>query len=85
MSALCFSPVWLRPHQVSQCQSLSESWSWQQAPPPPTCPSAEDAVFFEGPLLKVLFDRLGRILEQVGRPPYRPDSPGEQGLTWSPW
>ncbi|XP_013883585.1 protein FAM160B2 [Austrofundulus limnaeus] len=49
---------------VSQCQALSQSWNWQQAPPPPACPSGEDAVFFEGHLLKVLFDRLGRILEQ---------------------
>ncbi|XP_037535906.1 protein FAM160B2 [Nematolebias whitei] len=49
---------------VSQCRGLSLSWSWLQTLPPPTCPPGEDVVFFEGPLLKVLFDRLGRILEQ---------------------
>ncbi|XP_029283303.1 LOW QUALITY PROTEIN: protein FAM160B2-like [Cottoperca gobio] len=46
---------------VTDCQSLSLSWDWPLSPPPP---SDEVDKFFEGPLFKVLFDRLGRILEQ---------------------
>uniref|UniRef100_A0A3P9M7S3 FHF complex subunit HOOK-interacting protein C-terminal domain-containing protein n=1 Tax=Oryzias latipes TaxID=8090 RepID=A0A3P9M7S3_ORYLA len=77
-SFLCLVPVQVRSSQllqeggyesyvhdahtlVTQCQTLSLSWDWPQALP---CPSGEEAHFFEGPLLKVLFDRLGRILEQ---------------------
>lgn len=71
--------LWLRPLQVSQCRGLSLSWSWLQTLPPPTCPPGEDVVFFEGPLLKVLFDRLGRILEQVRLPVAGPGSPGRHG------
>ncbi|XP_068457773.1 FHF complex subunit HOOK-interacting protein 2B isoform X2 [Clinocottus analis] len=46
--------------QVTQCESLSLSWDWPLSLPP----SGEEDEFFEGHLLKVLFDRLGRVLEQ---------------------
>ncbi|XP_041855780.1 protein FAM160B2 isoform X2 [Melanotaenia boesemani] len=49
---------------VTQCQAFSLSWDWPQSLPSPTLSSGEEADFFEGELLKVLFDRLGRILEQ---------------------
>uniref|UniRef100_A0A3B3XWH3 FHF complex subunit HOOK-interacting protein C-terminal domain-containing protein n=1 Tax=Poecilia mexicana TaxID=48701 RepID=A0A3B3XWH3_9TELE len=49
---------------VSQCQALSLQWVWPQTPPPPTCSSGEEAHFFEGHLLRVLFERLGRMLQQ---------------------
>ncbi|XP_043968242.1 FHF complex subunit HOOK interacting protein 2B-like isoform X2 [Gambusia affinis] len=48
---------------VSQCQTLSLQWAWPQTPPP-TCSSGEEAHFFEGHLLRVLFERLGRMLQQ---------------------
>ncbi|XP_037339314.2 FHF complex subunit HOOK-interacting protein 2B isoform X1 [Pungitius pungitius] len=48
--------------QVTECRSLSLSWDWPPSLPAPS--SAEGEEFFEGPLLKVLFDRLGRVLEQ---------------------
>uniref|UniRef100_A0A3B4V5A2 FHF complex subunit HOOK-interacting protein C-terminal domain-containing protein n=1 Tax=Seriola dumerili TaxID=41447 RepID=A0A3B4V5A2_SERDU len=49
--------------RVTDCQSLSQSWDW---PPslPPSSSSGEGEEFSEGHLFKVLFDRLGRILEQ---------------------
>ncbi|XP_047448145.1 FHF complex subunit HOOK interacting protein 2B-like isoform X3 [Mugil cephalus] len=52
---------------VTQCQTLSRSWKWPLSLPPsspPSSPPGEESGFFEGHLLKVLFDRLGRILEQ---------------------
>lgn len=49
--------------QVTHCQSLSLLWEWPVAPP--TSSTDEGEEFFEGPLLKVLLDRLGRVLEQV--------------------
>ncbi|KAM4578558.1 FHF complex subunit HOOK-interacting protein 2B-like isoform 1-T1 [Fundulus diaphanus] len=49
---------------VTNCQSLSLSWDWPQTLPPPTCSSGEEGDFFEGHLLRVLFERLGRILQQ---------------------
>uniref|UniRef100_A0A1A7XA24 Family with sequence similarity 160, member B2 n=3 Tax=Iconisemion striatum TaxID=60296 RepID=A0A1A7XA24_9TELE len=49
---------------VTQCHALSLPWEWPQTLPCPTCLSGQDADFFEGDLLKVLFDRLGCILEQ---------------------
>ncbi|XP_044051715.1 FHF complex subunit HOOK interacting protein 2B isoform X2 [Siniperca chuatsi] len=50
---------------VTECQSLSQSWDWPLGLPPPTSSSSGEAEeFFEGHLLKVLFDRLGRVLEQ---------------------
>ncbi|KAI3373032.1 hypothetical protein L3Q82_023468, partial [Scortum barcoo] len=49
---------------VTQCLSLSQSWDWPLSLPPPSSPTGEGAEFFEGHLLKVLFDRLGRVLEQ---------------------
>ncbi|XP_068999737.1 FHF complex subunit HOOK-interacting protein 2B isoform X1 [Embiotoca jacksoni] len=49
---------------VTQCQALSLSWDWPLVLPPPVPPSGEEEDFFEGHLLKVLFNRLGRILEQ---------------------
>lgn len=48
--------------QVTECQSLSLSWDWPVSLPPP---SSSPEHFFEGHLFKVLFDRLGRVLEQV--------------------
>ncbi|RVE68738.1 hypothetical protein OJAV_G00094630 [Oryzias javanicus] len=77
-SFLCLVPVQVRSSQllqeggyesyvhdahtlVTQCQTLALSWDWPQGLP---CPSGEEAHFSEGPLLKVLLDRLGRILEQ---------------------
>ncbi|KAM6944225.1 FHF complex subunit HOOK-interacting protein 2B isoform 2-T2 [Lycodopsis pacificus] len=48
--------------QVTECRSLSLSWDWPLSLPPPS--SGEVKEFFEGHLLKVLFDRLGRVLEQ---------------------
>ncbi|XP_039979106.1 protein FAM160B2 [Xiphias gladius] len=50
--------------QVTQCQSLSQSWDWPLSLPPPSSSSGEGEEFFEGHLFRVLFDRLGRILEQ---------------------
>ncbi|XP_056275067.1 FHF complex subunit HOOK-interacting protein 2B isoform X1 [Pseudoliparis swirei] len=47
--------------QVTQCESLSLSWDWPLSLP---SSSGEGEEFFEGHLLKVLFDRLGRVLEQ---------------------
>lgn len=47
---------------VSQCQALSLPWAWPQAPPP--CSPGKEDDFFEGHLLGVLLDRLGRILQQ---------------------
>uniref|UniRef100_A0A672YWT4 Family with sequence similarity 160 member B2 n=1 Tax=Sphaeramia orbicularis TaxID=375764 RepID=A0A672YWT4_9TELE len=47
---------------VMECRSLSEAFDWPLSLPAP--PSSQDVVFFEGHLLKVLLDRLGRILEQ---------------------
>ncbi|XP_038559207.1 protein FAM160B2 isoform X2 [Micropterus salmoides] len=52
---------------VTECQSLSQAWDWPLALPPPSSSSSssgEGEEFFEGHLLKVLFDRLGRVLEQ---------------------
>nr|XP_046242387.1 FHF complex subunit HOOK interacting protein 2B isoform X2 [Scatophagus argus] len=49
---------------VRECQSLSLSWDWPHTLPPPACSSGQLKDFFEGHLLKVLFDRLGRVLEQ---------------------
>ncbi|KAG7489254.1 hypothetical protein JOB18_007868 [Solea senegalensis] len=50
---------------VTKCQSLSQSWDWPLSLPPPSYSSSgEGEEFFEGHLFKVLFDRLGRILEQ---------------------
>ncbi|XP_049896051.1 FHF complex subunit HOOK interacting protein 2B isoform X2 [Epinephelus moara] len=78
-SFLCLVPVQVRSAQllqeggyesyvhdahtlVTECQSLSLSWDWPLSLPPPSSSSHEE--FFEGHLLKVLFDRLGRVLEQ---------------------
>ncbi|CAJ1069360.1 protein FAM160B2-like [Xyrichtys novacula] len=50
---------------VTECESLSQSWNWPLSlPPPPPSSTGEVEDFFEGHLLKVLFDRLGRVLEQ---------------------
>ncbi|XP_053180860.1 FHF complex subunit HOOK interacting protein 2B isoform X1 [Scomber japonicus] len=49
---------------VTECQTLSQSWDWPLSLPPSSSSSGEESDFFEGQLLKVLFDRLGRILEQ---------------------
>ncbi|KAI9541726.1 hypothetical protein NQZ68_027090 [Dissostichus eleginoides] len=76
-SFLCLVPVQVRSAQllqeggyesyvhdahtlVTDCGSLSLSWDWPLRLRPP---SGEDQ-FFEGPLLGVLFTRLGRVLEQ---------------------
>ncbi|XP_018548539.1 FHF complex subunit HOOK interacting protein 2B isoform X1 [Lates calcarifer] len=79
-SFLCLVPVQVRSAQllqeggyesyvhdahtlVTECQSLSLSWDWPISLLPPSS-SGEGEEFFEGHLFKVLFDRLGRILEQ---------------------
>uniref|UniRef100_A0A8P4KM60 FHF complex subunit HOOK-interacting protein C-terminal domain-containing protein n=1 Tax=Dicentrarchus labrax TaxID=13489 RepID=A0A8P4KM60_DICLA len=53
---------------VTQCQSLSLTWDWPLSLPPSSSSSSSSSSgeleFLEGPLLKVLFDRLGRVLEQ---------------------
>ncbi|KAM7390941.1 hypothetical protein PAMP_021669 [Pampus punctatissimus] len=49
---------------VMECQSLSQLWDWPLNLPPSSSSSGEESEFFEGHLLKVLFDRLGHILEQ---------------------
>ncbi|XP_054895864.1 FHF complex subunit HOOK interacting protein 2B-like isoform X2 [Poeciliopsis prolifica] len=49
---------------VSQCQALSLQWAWPQTTSPPTCSSGEESDFFEGPLLRFLFEHLGRMLQQ---------------------
>nr|XP_040052740.1 protein FAM160B2-like isoform X2 [Gasterosteus aculeatus aculeatus] len=49
--------------QVTECRALSRSWNWTLSLPAPSAGEGEE--FFEGPLLKVLLDRLGRVLEQV--------------------
>ncbi|XP_070821439.1 FHF complex subunit HOOK-interacting protein 2B [Chaetodon trifascialis] len=49
---------------VTECQTLSLSWDWPLSLPPPSSSSGELEEFFEGRLLKVLFDRLERVLEQ---------------------
>uniref|UniRef100_UPI0037E8760F FHF complex subunit HOOK-interacting protein 2B n=1 Tax=Semicossyphus pulcher TaxID=241346 RepID=UPI0037E8760F len=78
-SFLCLVPVQVRSAQllqeggyesyvhdahtlVTECQSLSQSWDWSLSLPPSSSGEVDD--FFEGHLLKVLFDRLGRVLEQ---------------------
>ncbi|KAG7999727.1 hypothetical protein GBF38_000308, partial [Nibea albiflora] len=78
-SFLCLVPVQVRSAQllqeggyesyvhdahtlVTECQSLSLSWDWPVSLPPP---SSSPEHFFEGHLFKVLFDRLGRVLEQL--------------------
>ncbi|XP_037619234.1 protein FAM160B2 isoform X4 [Sebastes umbrosus] len=78
-SFLCLVPVQVRSAQllqeggyesyvhdahtlVSQCETLSLSWDWPLSLPPPS--SGEVDQFYEGHLLKVLLDRLGRVLEQ---------------------
>ncbi|XP_060894174.1 FHF complex subunit HOOK-interacting protein 2B [Labrus mixtus] len=78
-SFLCLVPVQVRSAQLLQeggyecyvhdahtlmteCQSLSQSWDWPLSLPPSS--SGEMDNFFEGHLLRVLFDRLGRVLEQ---------------------
>ncbi|XP_068617209.1 FHF complex subunit HOOK-interacting protein 2B-like isoform X2 [Brachionichthys hirsutus] len=52
---------------VAECQSLSLPWDWPLTLPHPSSSSSsgESEEFFEGHLLKVLFDRLGRALEQL--------------------
>ncbi|KAM3867581.1 FHF complex subunit HOOK-interacting protein 2B [Diretmus argenteus] len=45
---------------VKECLSLSQSWDWPESLPSPSSSSH----FYEGDLLKMLLDRLGRILEQ---------------------
>ncbi|KAM7019109.1 FHF complex subunit HOOK-interacting protein 2B [Tautogolabrus adspersus] len=79
-SFLCLVPVQVRSAQllqeggyecyvhdahtlVTECQSLSQSWDWPLSLPPSSS-SGETNDFFEGHLLRVLFDRLGRVLEQ---------------------
>ncbi|XP_029915349.1 FHF complex subunit HOOK-interacting protein 2B isoform X3 [Myripristis murdjan] len=49
---------------VKECLSLSQSWDWPDSLPPPSSSVWGAEPFSEGSLLKVLLDRLGRILEQ---------------------
>lgn len=51
--------------QVQASRSRAASWGWPPAPRPLNgCPP--EGQFYEGRFLKVLFDRLARILDQVG-------------------
>ncbi|XP_066495242.1 FHF complex subunit HOOK-interacting protein 2B isoform X2 [Tiliqua scincoides] len=46
-----------------ECCTIASHWSWPQAPRSlESCPAGSS--FYEGHFLKVLFDRLGRILDQ---------------------
>ncbi|KAL0978949.1 hypothetical protein UPYG_G00178320 [Umbra pygmaea] len=49
--------------QLKECAALSISWNWPNSLKP-TELSTSSLDFFEGHFLKVLFDRIGRILEQ---------------------
>uniref|UniRef100_A0A8V5H9F2 Uncharacterized protein n=1 Tax=Melopsittacus undulatus TaxID=13146 RepID=A0A8V5H9F2_MELUD len=51
------------PHQVQACRDSAAPWGWPRAPRPlDSC--HPEVVFYEGHFLKVLFDRMARILDQ---------------------
>ncbi|NXD72303.1 F16B2 protein, partial [Eolophus roseicapillus] len=50
-------------HQVQACRDSAAPWGWPRAPRPlDSC--HPEVVFYEGHFLKVLFDRMARILDQ---------------------
>lgn len=50
--------------QVQACRDSAAPWGWPKAPRPlDSC--HPEVVFYEGHFLKVLFDRMARILDQV--------------------
>lgn len=80
----CQPPLWLSPtitllsRQVQACRANAAPWGWPLAPRPlDTC--HPEVTFYEGHFLKVLFDRMTRILDQV-----RGERGGGQGRTWVP-
>ncbi|NXJ76540.1 F16B2 protein, partial [Trogon melanurus] len=65
----------LPPRQVQACRASTAPWGWPPAPRPlDACPP--ETMFYEGHFLKVLFDRMTRILDQVW------GSPVGEGHTW---
>ncbi|NXE02922.1 F16B2 protein, partial [Chaetorhynchus papuensis] len=59
--------LWLSPAvphcQVQACRASAAPWGWPSSPRPlESCPPG--AAFYEGHFLKVLFDRMSRILDQ---------------------
>ncbi|NXB92883.1 F16B2 protein, partial [Vidua chalybeata] len=65
------SPLWLSaavtPGQVQACRASAAPWGWPSSPRP--LDSCHPGVaFYEGHFLKVLFDRMSRILDQVPGP-----------------
>ncbi|KAG7332026.1 hypothetical protein KOW79_003860 [Hemibagrus wyckioides] len=48
---------------LKECSAVSADWGWPDAPKPPEVHSSS-ADFYEGHFLKVLLDRIARILEQ---------------------
>ncbi|NWT47798.1 F16B2 protein, partial [Chroicocephalus maculipennis] len=65
----CQPPLWLSPtitllsRQVQACRANAAPWGWPLAPRPlDTC--HPEVTFYEGHFLKVLFDRMTRILDQ---------------------
>ncbi|NXF41500.1 F16B2 protein, partial [Nyctibius bracteatus] len=51
------------PRQVQACRASSAPWGWPSAPQPLDACHLE-GTFYEGHFLKVLFDRMSRILDQ---------------------
>lgn len=66
--------------QFQECSSRVAPWGWPPAPPP-LDPHEPERPFFEGHFLRMLFDRISRILEQV--PDRAGPLPQGEGL-WSP-
>ncbi|NWY71163.1 F16B2 protein, partial [Erithacus rubecula] len=59
----CDSHLLSPPGQVQACRASSASWGWPSSPRP--LDSCHPGVaFYEGHFLKVLFDRMSRILDQ---------------------
>uniref|UniRef100_A0A6Q2Z3V1 FHF complex subunit HOOK-interacting protein C-terminal domain-containing protein n=1 Tax=Esox lucius TaxID=8010 RepID=A0A6Q2Z3V1_ESOLU len=49
--------------QFKECTALTQAWDWSEVLKP-TESAISSSDFFEGHFLKILFDRIGRILEQ---------------------
>jgi hypothetical protein len=54
--------------QCEACGPLTQQDWVEELPPPSSSSVVAGTVFYEGLFLQVLFDRLGRLLEQVSRP-----------------
>ena len=65
-------PLLSRLSQFQECSSRVASWGWPLTPTP-LDPHEPERPFFEGHFLRVLFDRMSRILDQVASGP----GPGE--------